>query len=216
MAAWSAWFDDVLPDVPRVSQPLAEFDIKRAVIEFCERSRVLRARGFIDDPGGLAIRTFPTSLVPTTRRVLAIERGKYGGSRLDPIGPEKLASLYPDWTVKEGQPLYTFRDRAAVQTNGFHLVPAPAAATTGTLWLEVSLCPKESVATIDDYVFDEFRSAIAHGAKALLLARPRKPWTSLELAGDYRMKFNQAIESARIKADAGADRPKMVTKPHPF
>ena len=215
-AAWSSWFDDVLPDVPGASQPLALFDIKRAAIEFLRRSRVVRARGFVTDPGGTAIRTVPSGLIPAGNKLVAIEAAKFDGRTLKPIGSELLFDLYGDWGTEVGTPVWTFRDRAAVMAGGYFLVPAPATASSTSLWLEVSMCPSEAATDVQDAVFEEFRDAIAAGAKWRLYARPKKPWTNLDLAAGYRTLFDRAIATAQAKAARGADRPALTTKPHAF
>lgn len=215
--AWSAWYDDVLPDVPGCSQPMADYRIKRAAVAFCLRSRAYRARGYVSDAGGLGARGVPASLVPTGTRLVSIESVKFSGVALLPLTPAQLDDLYADWTTQTASsPQYLLRDRPAVMANSFYLVPAPTGASTTSLMMEVSISPSESATTVDDAIFGEFREAIGMGAKGMLMAMQKKPWSDPQLAELNLSGFNGAIEVAKIKAIRGADRQKFVTKPYSF
>jgi hypothetical protein len=216
MTAWSAWYDDVLPEVPGALQALAEYHIKRAVIEFCTKARCYRKDAAVDDAGGSALRTFPTSLVPSGTRPVAIMRAKWAGKDLEIVSREVLDEQYGSqvWTSLSGlAPRFLLRDRVSVQGGGFSLVPYPTAATTGSLWMTVALRPTEAATTVDDSVYEEFRDSIAAGAKARLMAMPKKPWSDPALAGFYGSEFRRAIDVAKIKADRGADRQRLATRP---
>lgn len=217
-AAWSAFYDDVLPHVPGCATPLADYHLKRSAINFMRKTRAWRLSGLAADAGGTALRAFaalPTSLVPVGARVLTIESCKYDGTRLLPRTPEQLDEQYSDWTAVTGSPLYLVRPRD-VQMTGFFMVPAPLAASTALLRLELSLCPTETAVGVDDNIFAEYRVAIADGAKATLLAMRRSPWADVEMAAAYGQATAAAISAAQLRADRGADRQKLVTKPCAF
>jgi len=200
MAAWSLFFDDVMPEAPGCSTTMAEKEIKNAGIDFMIRTQIQRKTvNNLDHPGGASpISLANTDIVVTTDQVVSVLGVWFSDKPLDIKSVEQIQDLYPNWSTITGTPEY------AVQEGGdLWLVPSPAAAQTNTIRIRVSFAPNESAAAIPDIVFNMHREDIALGAKARLLAKKNKPWTDQNLAAEYLRAYSRAVDAAAVKSARG-------------
>jgi len=98
---------------------------------------------------------------------------------------------------QSGTPLY-FSESLRGSSPVLHLTPAPDKACE--LDLYVVLVPQRASRMIPDFISEEWRDAIVHGALGRLLMQSGKPWTNPEKALLHKREFALAVRDARQQA----------------
>lgn len=81
------------------------------------------------------------------------------------------------------------------------------------LAMRVVLAPMTTSTTLPDVLALRYQTAIAHGAKASLMAMPKQAWSNPQLCAYHAQWFENAIQDARIEAiKDGVDTPLTVNK----
>lgn len=198
---WSAWYDAVLPHVPGCPVALAAFAIKRAAIEYCDRSRAWRKPlANIDSVATQGEYVLPD--VATGEMVAKLLEARWLGQKIYSKRPDEIAALFNpvDWRAALGTPLYFTQETP----NTVRLVAAPnvstPAAITG-LWAAVK--PKDDATGIDDAFANENYQAIADGALRNLFRSPKKPFTNPGLEAMHGAIFDSEIGNAAYRAFRG-------------
>ena len=199
--AWSGWYDAVLPDMPGCPIAAADYAIKRAAIEYCDRSCAWRkAVPAIDSVASTGEYTLPA--VASGVMVVKLFEARWLGKELTFKTPGELKDLYSptDWRGVTGTPSYFTQETP----NTIRLVPAPDVSTVGAingLWAAVR--PTDAATGIDDAFASENYLGIADGAKRNLCASPEKPYTNPSLAATYAAIFDSEIGNASFRAMKG-------------
>lgn len=198
---WSAWYDAVLPHAPGCPVAVASYEIKRAAIEFCDRSLAWRKpMTAIDSAVGVGEYTLPD--VAAGVMVVQLLEARWLGVKLTKKRPDELESLYAptDWRAVPGTPLYFTQETP----NAVRLVPAPNVLTVAAingLWAAVK--PKDDATGIDDAVAGENYTAIADGALRNIFRSPKKKYTNPTLADAHGAIFDSEIGNAAYRAFRG-------------
>lgn len=192
-------YDDVLPDLPGCPPLIALNAIRNAAIEFCEITRIYR----VDLTPIIILANTPTYAyagMPSGTVVHEPLHSVFGTSRILPKAPDDLQEQFgDDWRTKTGTPLFIVgEDERTVR-----VVPYPTADLSDTLKLWVAIKPSDAATTIEQRLFEEYRTVIADGAKALLMASPKKTYTDKEMAAFYAGKFNVSCSSIQRRAGRG-------------
>lgn len=193
----TAFYDYVLPDLPGVPQALALDHIRLAAAEFFERSLIwYYDHPAIDVVTGTAEYPF---VPPAGTEVCAIRQAWYNGQKIYARSPVTLNSTYEDWRIETGVPYWYHRlSRLAVR-----VVPIPSADLVGGLKLWVNLKPTKDATTIEEEHFDEWREAIAAGAKYRIAKIPKKPYTDPNMAAVWFQEFKDGYNLALQQANNG-------------
>ncbi len=210
--AWSQFLPDVLPEVPGVSDPLAERHVREAAIEFCVLSRAYVH--YMDPVDLTALEGVYDWEVPEKTLVVEPLDVWLGGKRLTPKTPAELAALYGDWTIKQGEALYYLSDRADGSARQVTLVPTPEAVVTGGLTARLALKPTRDAETIDELIYEDYGKTIAMGAVASLLLMVNKPWSNALIGTAFKQRFEIAAAQAALGADKGHVRAPLRVKTH--
>lgn len=206
--AWSAWYDEVLADLPGCPRSLAQHHIRRAAITFCELSFCWQQTlDPMDVDAGEP--EYPYELPPSAR-VVRPEQVWYDGRPLEPQTLAELAERYESWTTVSGTPRYFVQDNPEI----LRLVPIPEAALANGLVCRVSLAPTGTATGLPSWLFNRYHDAIAHGAKARLFAMQKKPWSDAGLAAYHKGQFDQLAGGAQLQAGKGYTRAPQRTKPY--
>jgi hypothetical protein len=210
MAAFSQFFDDVLPEVPGCPNALAEKHIKNACIDFITRTEILRKTvSALDHPGGASAMSLTSvDFVSATEKVVSVLAVWVNDKPLTVYSVEQIQEEWPNWMERIGEPVYAVQEGTALW-----LVPSPAAALTNVIRVRVSYSPNESSTSLPDAVFEAYREQIAFGAKGRLLAIPKKPWSDPSIAGEYLRSYSRTIDAVAIKAGRGGRTAPMRTTP---
>lgn len=197
----------VLPYAPGCPEPVAREHIRNAAIEFCEETKLWRfddAFDVGDDPNIVC--------APQGAVIHQIERCDFNGCKLEPRGVDWLDEHMPDWRsdehAAEGQPLYFTQ----VCPDTIQVVPrAPGRVK---VWLRLK--PAEDADQLPSFLAAQHKSVIGWGALANILMLPGQPFTSLDAAALFRMRFDRALGRASKLQSTGQQRAPIRTTPHYF
>lgn len=203
----------IIPHASACPDPVAEFLLRQAAIEFCERTKCWRQEA--------TIAVDEQEEVPaahTWAQIHQIERATFDGRDLTPVPyiDAHLPGLYG--AQAENVPRYI------TQVNPGSVVIAPYKA--GTLRLSMILKPQEGVSlggTLGDplkdaknvvppFLFDHHASAIADGALARILMLPEQPFTDPGKAALCQARFDAAIGEAASRFQRGQQNAPLRTR----
>lgn len=198
---WSAWYDAVVPQAPGCPIAVVDYQIKRAAIEFCDKSGAWRkAVPDIDSVANTGEYSLPA--VATGVKVVKLLECRFLGQALKPKRPDELEALYSpnEWRALTGPPLYFVQETP----NMVRLVPAPTVTTVGAIeGMWASVRPTDVATGIEDATGSEYHQEIADGALKNIYAIPQKPYSNATLAGTYYALFHSHIGNAAYRAFRG-------------
>jgi len=199
---YSAFLDYVMPEVPGCTTEMALLEIKNTVIDFCEKSLVLKAD---HDPVTATAGVIDYDLEPPDGYlVVKIEQAWYKGQKLDPMSPDQVQtpSIYNQnsgYLVNKGDPrLFIQKDPRT-----FSLYPIPGETVPLSITMRISLKPTRTSTTIEDVIFEEYAEVIGHGAVSRLALSPGKPYSNRQLAADKQSLYIAGLNVARDRAQKG-------------
>jgi hypothetical protein len=179
MKLWNAFYDLVVPDLPGCPLVVVEAALRRAAIAFCEQSLVWKAEhDEIDVVSGTADYAF---VPPSGAVVHAIDYAEFDGEEIESHAGRTDIEI-EDWRNETGTPEYVLGGATSLL-----LVPEPD--VDGTLTLTVILKPTPTATGVEDFIFNEYRETIVHGALARLMQSPRKPYTDAALSVMHQQQF---------------------------
>lgn len=206
---YSDLLDDVLPSLGAdPSDPVTEYAIKRAVIDFCAGSWVWKI--FPDNITTTANEAAYDLEPPAGADIATIVSIELDGVPLTNKSPEWLNQNLPGWRTTQATP----KHYTQVDTEQVILAPLPPSSTS-VLTLTLALQPSQASTGFPSWIASQFMYAIADGALSRLMLMPNKPWTDLPNGQDRRSQFNAAIANARAGAAGALGRaPVRVTPQH--
>lgn len=214
-------YDEVLPELSGLPQPLALNAIRNAAIEFCERSRVWSEDAAAMNSVAAQPRYNFVSPVAEAE-VTGVLQAWYNGIEIFPKTAAQLGALLSDvgstyvsaipWTEQTGVPKYYLIERP----DQFILAPFPDEAIAGAIEMKVILKPTRAATGMEQWIFDKFFMQIAAGTKARLCAMPGKPWSSPELVTYYNGIFEAGILAASVATSGTHRLPEMNISPSPI
>lgn len=203
MSAYTAFLNDVMPDVPGCTLDIAKHAIKNACIEFCEKSLILQ-RDY--DPVTVVAGVVDYDIEPPTGSLVTrIMRAWYKTTELIALAPDAIENaevynrLFTGANTDRQDPKYILQK----DERTYSLYPIPVSTVANALTMRVAYKPSRSSTTVDDVVYEDYSEAIAAGAKARLMMSPGKPYTNPQLAGAHMEIFRQAVNIARQRAIRG-------------
>lgn len=200
--AHTAFLDYVMPEVPGCTNAMALLAIKNTIIDFCEKSLIIQQD---HDPVTVLNGIMDYDLEPPTGYlVVKIMNAWYKGVKLDPYSPDQVEtpSVYNQqsgYLVNRGDPRFYLQKDART----YSLYPVPGETARLALTMRVALKPNRTIATIEDFVFDDYAEIIGHGAVSRLALSPGKPFTNRQLAADKQSLYIAGLNVARDRAQKG-------------
>ena len=191
MKAWADFHPYVLPDVPGCPEPMLDQALRETARDFCTRTKAWAE--WMDPLTASSARALYEFEPDAGTEVVAALAATVGEDGYAVIGAQALPAAWQDG--KQG----CVKDKTLIHVSSkeFILYPAPSAGQRITL--QLALRPTMAGTGVGDVIFDEFAEAIAAGAKAKLMARPRKEWTDLQSAAMYGMEFERRVTLAANK-----------------
>lgn len=196
---FEAYLTEVRPDVPGCPENTMINAVRNAAIELCEKSRIWRETlAPIDVVQGED--QYQLTSANTQALVNDPVHVAYDGRPLSGKTEEELDRIDRSWRTADENPpqCYLLGSGAVLWLNR-----KPDLAITGGLVVRVSLKPAPGSDGADDFIYNDWHEAIAHGAKRRLMEIPEKKWTNLALARFHGQKFTYFINQALAKADKG-------------
>jgi hypothetical protein len=202
MAAWSAWFPDLMPHLPGCPAPIVEHELKRAAQRFFEHTRAWRV---MIDPIAVAAGPGELDIVPDDpqQELVRIEEAWLDGKGLDPETVDSLEKEFGgDWISRTGTPnAYWLQG-----PEEFRLFPKPVSAAATGLTCRLSVKPSESASGIPDNLARKYRNQILTGAKSLLMLYLDKPWTNVEMGAALGASFQDMSDTVKTQVAKGFGR----------
>lgn len=201
IAKYSELLDDVLPSLAAdPSDPVTEYAIKRACIDFCAGSWIWQ---FMPDPIDAEAGEAFYDLEPDSGAdVSAVMDVAYNGVPLDAKSVAWLDAQLPGWRTTQGVPKYYTQ----VDTEQIILANVPDANITGGITMTLALEPSKTSLGLPKWIFNQFMYTLAEGATARLMMMPNKPWTDVKTGAFLMSQFQGAISNARASSLAALGR----------
>jgi hypothetical protein len=170
-------------DVAGVPEPVAVNVIRKAAIEFCDRSRAW----VVDhDPIDLVAGEATYQFSPNNGTVVVrVEEAWVNG--LDITATTRLdVQRHINWTSLTGTATQYLQEN----TEEIILFPKPIAALAAGLTMKVSLKPSRKSTGLEGWLVEKYLDDIIHGALWKLFEMPSKPWSD----------GNSALEQLLLRA----------------
>jgi hypothetical protein len=196
----------ILPFAPGCAEPTAFYGIRQAAIDFCERTRLWR----YEDEFTVSTDLSEAIMAPYGAVVHEIEQVLFDGQPLEPKTTQWLDQRQIGWRAGSlsGRPNYV--TQTAPDT--LQVVPAYAGTVNLSLWLK----PSQDCDELPDFMVDQYRETIAHGALGRILITPNQSFTSLDLAAIFAQRFAMKIDSLSTKGSTGQQRAPLRTRASNF
>lgn len=189
MAAWSAFYPDLLVFVQACPEPLLNQELRRAAQEFFRRTRAWQQwLGPITATGVSRSLTIP---LPTDSQLFRVEDATQNDRQVDVI-PSRWFPADPAVLADQADGVTSFDRVNLLLARNYD---------AGTVFrIKASLTCSDAAATLPDDLFAQYSDAILHGAKARLMMQPDKSFTNLDMAPIERAMFMDAIGKVHTQA----------------
>jgi hypothetical protein len=211
---WSAWYDAVLPSLPGLPTGApADFFIKRAAIEFCDRALVWR----VPIPAFQATAATPTYTLAAPvadTMVSQLLSLRFLGKKLTNKSAAWLEDYYgpnQDWRdVTADPPQYWVSEFP----NQITLAPFPVSTTAAAIdgWCAVK--PTDTATGLDEAIWREYHDEIASLAKARAMEIPRKPYSNQGKSDQLLAQVASSIGQIAYAIERGGGDGTLRTKTH--
>lgn len=194
MSTLDSFLPYVRPWAPGVSDPTAYKNIRLAVVEFCERTRLWRLE---DDYDVTEAQCNGPITTPAGSILHDIEIVMFDGQELRPVATRDLDMLQPGWRTDAptGLPQYYTQ----IDQSTLRVVPAQ----DGHLYLSLRLKPAADATTVPDFIAKEYAECIGWGALGRILTVPGQSYTSPDLGQFYAQKFSDRLDRLNLKGTTG-------------
>lgn len=199
--ALSAFTPYIMLDVPGCPEPVVEDSVRRAAIEFCRRTRVIRELITVNT---VAAQDYVV-LSPVGGNVERVYRVMIGDTILEPTRREDFNE-----DGDTSQPLEYYIE----QQNKMRFYPVPDAIYS--MAVHVAVTPNRDATTLDDVLFTIWRDEIAAGACAILKMMTGKPWHDMDGASISGNIFSAAIDRAAHQRAKGGGSAQLRSRLHTF
>lgn len=201
IAKYSDLLNDVLPSLAAdPSEPVAEYAIKRACIEFCGGSWVWQ---FLPDAIDVEAGEAFYDLEPETGAdVAAVMDVQHNVVPLQAKSVAWLDTQLPGWRSTPAAPKYYTQ----VDDEQVILAPVPDTNIAAGLTMTLALQPSQSAVGLPKWIYNQYLYVLADGALARLMLMPNKPWTDLQNGAMREGNFRMAIANARAASLAALGR----------
>ena len=215
MVSTAEFLPYVLPGAPKVSTLTAEFNVRLAAIEFCERTRIWR---HMVDTNLTA--NSPIVVCPDYAAIHEIERAFWNNEYR--LTPKSFTELPPGWESDQ-----TAAPEIITQFEPDKVILYPFQA--GNLTMSVFLKPRagrnfvlsgspmrDYYNQVPDFLLIQHAEAIGSGALARILVIPDQQWSNPTLAAYYLGRFNEACDRSFATNRAGQQRAPRRTRYNDF
>lgn len=211
MTLWSAFYPYVLAEVPMAPEPLVDFMLRKAAIDFCEETAVHSIQAdAIDVLAGTAVYPLVPPGVIIAPAVTAVPDPELDVCMVKYAWLNNQPLPYVSQEILNQQSTTYWRNDTGDKPTGFTqddqdnliLYPNPTRDYTGTNGLLLTLVVRPSLAAtgVKDWIGKRYVQEISYGAVAMLTGMVGKPWSNPEAEQKYTVKFEAAKTKATIDA----------------
>jgi hypothetical protein len=205
-AALTVFAKYVRPEVSGCPELIILDAIKRAGMEFCKRTKIIRETLTLTTVVDQASYALDTEEGTVADEVLAVKRE--GADNLDPSSYYEFSANHMDRDT--GPPNYYYLDV------GGELVLGNIPDAVEDLVVTVRVRPTDEATTLPAELADRYMLEIAAGAKAILMIQRNKPWSDPDGAALNGALFEQNIDNVNLRDAKGAARKPLRTKLQTF
>jgi len=156
--------------------------------------RLTRAYEVKLTPAAVAADTKNVTLTLPSDTILCEVTGvRLGSAKLWPRLDRQLEEELGEWETAEGTPKY-YRTEA----NTIRLVPFPVVEEAGPLRASYTVAPTLTATSVADEPGLRYQDALIAGAKAMVLAMPKKEWSDPQLAAIFQAQYQTRLNEVRI------------------
>lgn len=196
MRAWSEFIPNVMPFVPGCPEFEVENRLRNAAIEFCERSRIWRARDVTLVTTTVAGQSaYNVTGLPVHAGLCHLFVAWKGSNERDEV--PVLIEGEADDIEPTAAPSDTFGVMLTSRST-LRLLPAPASPGL-VVRGSVAYCPTDNADGVPNALFVEWREAIEKRAIAELMLQQGKPWSSGDAMG-HMARADKLLDEASNKA----------------
>lgn len=195
MSTLDSFLPYVRPWAPGVPDQVAYKNIRLAVIEFCERTRLWK----YEDDYDVTVEQCTGGITTPTGSILHdIEIVLFDGQELIPSTARDLDKTEKGWRTGDlgtGLPRYYTQ----IEQNTLRIVPA----MEGHVYLCLRLKPAANATEVPDFIASEYAEAIGWGALGRILTIPGQSYSSPELGMAYAARFSDKLDKLSTKGVRG-------------
>ncbi|MGE4244004.1 hypothetical protein [Ramlibacter sp.] len=204
MAAFSAFYDDLMPELPGCTTALVDQHLLRVAREFCEESSAWRVSLIV--PSVAAEPTYDISAPEADSEVVRVIRVTVGDLLLwdaawrpQPAATANTATAEPRYP-RSNPPFSMNADNTELT---FIADEVPTETAGDGLDLIVAAKPGIAATVIPDFMKAQHLEAMRAGVLARLMRMAKKPWTDRELSGFYDREYQRLKGAAAHNAQMG-------------
>lgn len=170
-------------EIPELPDDVLMHYVRRACIDFCERSHVIQREVMIClQP---CVGNYILEAPDCTRIVMVNGVCRACG------GPYERLNDKPCHIGCLCRVAWWDRNEQSINLN-------PAPADTDNIMVRFSIAPEQDACEVDRVLYDRYNEAIMAGARAFLYAIPRRDWSSQATSDAQRQEFDRRIASAGV------------------
>lgn len=197
MAAFSDFYDYLMPELPGIATAMLDVHIRDVAREFCQDTAVWR-----ETPAGIN--------TVANQAAYSIASSDYDTVRVTRVVLASVLLFDDQWHIETPGdiPKYQRTDlpfTLSADLNTITLIDdeKPTAAVTAGLVVTLAVKPTFAATTLPDFLKTEHMESIRKGVLSRLMIMAKKPWTDRELAMKYQTDFNSAKAFAAYNAQVG-------------
>lgn len=194
----STLINEVMPDVIGVPYPLVEMELRKILVDFCHKTFIIN-EGFKKD----VLSTDPAS--PNNHIDIATPAAY---AEYMPCHIMRLTIDGVDYDTEERKITSDLTDINSIvdstetklwyASTATNIIMYPFEAIAAQLYLKVAFKPTMSITSLDDLFYQDYHDDIVAGTKANLMVMPKKSWTDMQSAANYRSDYIKGRNSALI------------------
>jgi hypothetical protein len=202
----SDYFNLIRPYAPGCADVTAKFGLRQAATDFLERTRLWRYSAAYS-----ALENEPVAITTPAGSVLIdIEKAIFDDVPLEPKTTAWLDENMHGWRAGE----FTGTPRYITQTEENTVILVPSA--TGTLSLYVWLKPSPTADELPEFMSEQHRTTLAHGALGYILAIPNQSFTNMDMGASFAASFGARLDKLFAKSSTGQQRARVRSKTSMF
>jgi len=206
--ALDVFLPELNPHVMGCPEPVVRNALRTAATEFCRRTLCWQARlPAVEVSAASFPYAIPVGAHALLARVLSVRLGLL---KLGPTNYEALDQLH-DWDTQLGSASHYLVEPDDT------LVVFPLPAVASDLRVTVAYGVARDATVLEDFLYDQHRDALVHGALRLLTAMPDRSWSRPSDVLYHTAKFEQAVQATRIDVKSNSRAPgDLRVTPRPF
>lgn len=200
----------VLSEVHGCSNPLAEQEIRNAVIEFCRRARVWTV---VCDPADVIANQGIYDIdLPAGTALVQIASVRIAGKELiDPATIDNLdRTRRGEWDTETG----TTRFYTQIDDETFMCTPVPMYEQLDGLLVRLIVKPSRTSTGFPNWINERYQDGLVAGAKARLMMMQGQPWYNPGQAAAYFTEFDNTVGTGAEDAAGSLVRGVTRVTPH--